>query len=348
MVVASGVEADYIKIQGGKAMRGRCTLKDIAKATGYAKATISNVLNNHKTCFASEETRRKIRAAVVRLGYRPDHFARSLRRRESKIIGILGRSVSGDVQNGQISAIQEAFREAGYLAAYAWGGLDNLESIEDFAKFNADGIVFFDDRDEKAPHLNVPESLRCVCVGSFPFEGIPTVVIDRTEAMRRVVQYLVGLGHRRIVMTMPKPKYSVGRIAGYRTGMEEAGLKSEVRLVKLTEEWGRISALVKERADDFRSATAVVTNSDFVAAEVLGGLREIGLRVPEDCSLVGFNGARVSLTVVPKLTTCRQPREEVARAVVQMLLARVRGESPISQSIVPDLVFRESVAPPPK
>jgi LacI family transcriptional regulator len=327
-------------------VKSRCTLRDIAQETGYAVSTISNVLSDRESCYASQATRKRIREAVERLGYHPDYFARALRRRESRLVGIIGRMLTSEVQADQLAMVQRCLRREGYIAAlfHSAGSLE--ETVSELSRINADGAVLFNDRDSFAWDNTTRVAIPMAAVSGCPIPGVPTAVIDRAEGVKRAVGYLAGLGHRKVLFAARKPKYNAGKLAGYRAGMRAAGLESEETVLTIPERWGETPSFVEENAGLISEVTAIVTSGDAVAAELLSGLRRIGISVPQDCSLIGFNDGRMAVSVSPKLTTCRQPREDLADAVTRTLLAAIRGKKPRGRRFIPELVLRESTAPP--
>jgi LacI family repressor for deo operon, udp, cdd, tsx, nupC, and nupG len=323
----------------------RCTLKDLSQETGYAISTISNVLNNRESCFASKATREKIHEAARRMGYRADHLARALRSGETRIIGVIGHLFSSEVQLEQFRALQDALREAGYIASFMDMRGDIEQTLTDIRSLHVDAVIVFIDRNEASVAKQLSPEAPTIGIGAENIPGIPTVVIDRAEAMKKAVRYLAEFGHRSIAFVTRKPKYNISKLQGYLEGMKEVGLEDYIKVVPLSEIVGRMPAFVKEHAEDFRKLTAVVTNGDQVAAELIAGFRDIGIRVPEDCSVIGFNDVRIAQGVAPQLTTLRQPREELGQAAVAMLMALLQGKKVRNRRIVPDLVIRDSVCP---
>jgi DNA-binding LacI/PurR family transcriptional regulator len=324
----------------------RCTLKDLSKETGYAISTISNVLNDRDSCFASKATREKIKEAAERLGYRADHVARSLRSGETRIVGVACRLFASEVQSEQLNALQRALREEGYIATFIDMKEDLVQTLEEVRIIRADALIIFSSWNETKAAQKITAEVPAIGIGPERMIGIPTVIVDRTEATKIAVRHLADLGHQRIAFVTRKPKGNLSKLRGYLEGMREVGLDDYIKVIPVPEIIGAILPFVREHQEEFRSATAIVTNGDQVAAELLPGLTDVGIRVPRDCSLVGFNDVRIAKGVSPQLTTLRQPREELAKGAVQMMMALIRGKSVRNRRLVPELVVRDSTCPP--
>ena len=325
----------------------RCTLKDLSKETGYAVSTISNVLNDRDSCFASKATRERIKEAAARMGYRADHVARSLRSGQTRIIGVACRLFASEVQSEQLNALQKALRDEGYIASFMDMKEDVAQTLEEMRIIRADAMILFSSWNETKAAQKITAEVPTLGIGPERMIGIPTIIVDRTEGIRIAVRHLADLGHERIAFVTRKPKGNLSKLRGYLEGMREVGLDDHIKVIPVPEIIGAMQPFVRGHKDEFRSVTAIITNGDQVAAELLPGLTDLGIRVPQDCSLVGFNDVRIARGVSPQLTTLRQPREELAKAAVQTMLALIQGKKNVrNRRLIPDLIVRDSTCSP--
>jgi LacI family transcriptional regulator len=325
----------------------RGTLRDISEETGYSVATISGVLNDSPYCCAKDSTRQTIRDAAKRLGYRPNYFGKALRNQQSRMIGLVGPMGTPENHTRQYRGIQEALREKGYVTVLIHAMEDVERAIREFIGIHVDGIVVSRDRDGrqdvKADIVDIP----VVVIGSQPAPGLCSLVIDKKTATKRVTEYLIQLGHRRICFVTRVIGYNRTKYEGYVEAMVEAGLKAEVRAFEsLNRDVLGSGLMVRKNADAFRRATAIVTSGDQVAVEVLHGLNELGISVPRDCSVTGYSDNWSAVSASPPLTTVHAPREDIGPVVAKMLLGLIAGTKVRNRTIVPGLVIRESTAPP--
>ncbi|MCC2308646.1 LacI family DNA-binding transcriptional regulator [Cellulomonas chengniuliangii] len=184
-----------------------------------------------------------------------------------------------------------------------------------------------------------------------PPVGIPTVGSQNWNGGLAATRHLLGLGHRRIaVIAGPSDVMcSRARIDGYRTALDEAGVRVDPALVRHGDffvQGGYDHGLDLLRRED--RPTAIFAGSDLQALGVMRAARELGLRVPEDLSVVGYDDLPLTEWIGPPLTTIRQPLREMAGTATRMVLSLARGESPSNQRIdlATELIVRESTAPP--
>lgn len=337
------------------------TLDDIARKTGYHRTTVSKVLSGDKRCYASAKTRQAIEAAAAELAYVPNYFARSLKMGRSQSIGVVGSLDASGIAGRLFRSLLTGLRGHGYLPLVfecmeasqddAPGRGDLQRALREAVDRKVDGVILIGDSNQ-APLLRLfPDNLPVVAVRSLASPELPCVVADRTEAFASGVRWLFERGHRRIAFQgvdnaaaarNPTNSHTL-KIEGYRREMRRLGLEDESLLLDAPSAYGAVRVSVAERRAHFASISAVLACSDRVAAEVMSGLADCGLRVPEGCSVVGFDDAEFGMALRPRLTTFQPRREEVGAAAVEMLLRRIQGEPVENVIVIPQLVERESV-----
>lgn len=303
------------------------TMRDVAKAAGVSVATVSHVVNNKPGARIGDDARRRVQEAVTALGYRPNALAKTLSRGGSRFIGLVADAIATTPFAGQIihGAQDEAWAH-GYVLLVA--NTDGNEAAENEAiammlEHQVQGILYSTWYHRE---IVVPELLHqadTVLVDCFAEDsGLPAVVPDEEQGGRTATEELLAAGHRRIAFintTTPSPAQS-GRLAGYRSALETAGIDFDDSLVfpaEPAQEGGYATAprIVESKA------TAVFCHNDRVAMGLYDGLREHGLSIPGDIAVMGFDNQDViAAHLRPPLSTVALPHYELGAAGVRVLL----------------------------
>lgn len=328
----------------------RPTMADVARLAGVSQQTVSRVLNDYE--FIKPETRDRVRHAVAQLGYRPNVAARTLATSTSRVIGIVGtdlREHSGTA--GTLWAFQRAAEEAGYgvsIVSLTTIDLDSVRgALDRLHAQGVDGIVVL------APE-NTSVQNALFAVARVPYVTLSAthsapdgVEVDQTTASRMATRHLVELGHRRIVHIAGPRDFvvSAARIDGWRSELAAAGL---VAMPPWYGDWTAPSGY-RAGVEIARSgATAAFAANDQMAQGLLLALHEAGLRVPDDFSVVGFDDIAEAAYFIPPLTTIRQDFAAVGQRLLDVVLAKIRGEEPPHvDPFEPQLVIRRSTGPAP-
>uniref|UniRef100_UPI003D81C6A6 Ancestral LacI Transcription Factor n=1 Tax=Escherichia coli TaxID=562 RepID=UPI003D81C6A6 len=271
--------------------------------------------------------------------------------RRSHTIGVVTTGLSFYGPSQILVGIERAAREHGYslLLATVHEDPDEVEeAINTLRERRVDGIIIV------APHNSEEEAQLAQEAGVPPVvflsaqpPGVPTVSVDQYAGARLATEHLLDLGHRRIALiTGPQDWLEAReRLQGWREALAEAGLPPPA---VLQGDWSAASGYEAARQlleqPDF---TAIFAANDQMALGVLRALHERGLRVPDDVSVVGFDDIPESAYFHPPLTTVRQDFEELGRQAVEQLLEMIEGEEPPPPAVLPpELIVRESTAPP--
>ncbi|WP_159609909.1 LacI family DNA-binding transcriptional regulator [Glutamicibacter sp. JC586] len=303
------------------------TMKDIAKEAGVSVATVSHVVNNKPGARIGEETRQRVHEAVELLGYRTNALAKNLSSGSSRFIGLVADAIATTPFAGQIihGAQDEAWKHGYVLLVANTDGNQAAESdaIAMMLEHQVRGILYSTWYHRE---IEVPDPLlqtdtvlvNCFSTGS----GLPAVVPDEEQGGKTATQELIASGHQRIAFintTTPSPALT-GRLAGYRSALEDAGVAYDKSLVipATPEQEGGYEATTAVVAS---GATAVFCHNDRVAMGLYDGLRVRGLDVPTDVSVVGFDNQEViAAHLRPPLTTVALPHYELGAAGIRVLL----------------------------
>lgn len=358
---------------------GGPTIHDVASAAGVSKATAARALGGYGQ--VSEGARARVTAAASKLHYRPNRRARSMTSRWTRTIGV----VVGDIQlpffATTVRAIDDAAQAAGWEMVLANTNEDlgrERAVVRVLHEERVDGLIIATASSEEGGHLRELVDLKVpVVLLDRRTQGldVDAVVTDNRAAMSRAVKLLVRLGHRRIAIVgttgwTPLPvlarpghlsraerdrarvlaelKPALARYQGYVDGMLAADLPIDDRLIRQAD-YSRESAAVQALSllDQVDRATAIVTTDSLVTMGVLTAIRQAGLRMPDDVSLIGFDDADWATVMVPPLTVIAQPVRELGTRAARRLLARIAGDAgPFEvHTLLNRLVVRESTGP---
>lgn len=302
-------------------------MRDVAKAAGVSIATVSHVINDKPGARIGEETRQRVHDAVAELGYRPNALAKTLSQGTSRFIGLVADQIATTPFAGQIihGAQDEAWKHGFVLLVANTDGNAEVENdaIAMMLEHQVRGILYSSWYHRE---ITVPAALHqtdSVLVDCFaPGSGLPAVVPDEVQGGRTATDELIDAGHRRIAFvntTTPSPAQT-GRLTGYREALTTAGIDVDDALVFRASPEQEGGYLATPQIIE-SGATAVFCHNDRVAMGVYDGLREHGLRIPEDIAVIGFDNQDViAAHLRPTLSTVALPHYELGAVGVRVLL----------------------------
>jgi LacI family transcriptional regulator len=336
----------------------RVLMDDVAARAGVSVTTVSHVLNEVPGKRIRGETRDRVRQAADELGYMLNGVARSLRTRRSQVIAMIGDEVAiTPFAVGIIVGAQEAASKFGWLLVHVTTGVDRsseLAEIQALRQRQVDGFLYTRMYHREVTLPEVLHGLPVVIVdGTSPDRAVSSVVPDEFGGGRTAARELIRHGHTKIafINNVDDIPASRGRLAGYRSGLEEAGLEFRMEYVlraasDATGGLGAARALLN--LDD--RPQAIFCFNDRMAMGVYHAAHERGLRIPEDLSVVGFdNQPNIADGLFPNLTTVALPHYEMGTLGVRTLveqLTRPADSEPSQVALACPLIRRESVGPP--
>lgn len=329
------------------------TMKEIAKEAGVSQPAVSLVLNGRgKASRICDTTRERILAAAKRLGYHRNEVARAMKTGRTNIIGIIGSLDSGYSME-IIKGISEAATSDGYTLKLL--STNNIESMSNVCRQcleqRLDGIIV---RSVTEDGLTImmrelsPHQVPMVFVGNIQSRDAHLHVgSDDRKGVMQAVDHLIGLGHRRIIFfdNIMLEHAINSRRQGFVDGMRKHGLTAEHQVQEIAFEGGPRTQDIKTTLQQ-RKPTAVVCVCDFTAMRVLQAAASLGLRVPEDLSVVGFGNLDFAEYANPSLTTIAQPFVAMGRQASELLIAKIAGLDVPPERILPvKLLVRQSTMP---
>ncbi len=336
--------------------KGGVTLVDVAKLAGVSVMTASRALSGEG--YASEETRTKVQAAAKQLGYTPNALARMMKGGKTNVIGVVVNDVSSSVINCFVTALSEEVRKFD-MDLFIYNSLGDLgggkgQRVSQMLHGLWDGLIFVMPRmtDDYLETLEQGSS-PVVMINYFRTEtSLPVVRGDNVNGAHDAVSHLIELGHRRIgfIRGSSYTGQSDQRERGYAAALADAGIELDPALVyqgNFNEQSGIDGTHYLLALEN--PPTAIFAANDGMAIGVMNALREKGLRIPEDISVIGFDDIPAASMTRPPLTTLRHPFEAMAHATVQELVRRIRGEPGRRHRIEfpSEFVMRESTGPAP-
>lgn len=333
------------------------TIQDVARQAKVSAATVSRVLSNPER--VSEATRERVNAAVRDTGYTINQAARSLRMRAARTILIALPDIGNPFYSTVLDAVvdEAASRGYGVLVANRFAGDASRVLSDYFLSSRADGLLLFDGGvDISLLQVLSTTDGHAPLVVSFdevPRPDVAAVLVDNLEAAERAVEHLFGLGHRTIGHIIgpsrnadPNPRH-----IGFKKAMKRLGLDVRPEWMpsgNYSMQSGVAAAEMLLRAPSL--PTAVFSSNDEMAIGFISRMREAGLHCPQDISVIGFDDIAVAENFWPRLTTMRQPREQIGRLVTESLIDILEGAAapgaPRRITLRSDLVIRDSTRAP--
>jgi DNA-binding LacI/PurR family transcriptional regulator len=323
-------------------MRGeRVTSVDVARRAGVSQSTVSLVFSGKAPGRISARTEAAVREAAEELGYRPNAAARALKTGAARTVALVVPDITNPFFGGLLRGAQTAARAAGYAVALIdtdndrdWGAA----SAEALRAGPADGLLLFEVDPPPRSHGSEP-----IVVIESDSRGHPSVRLDAERGTEEALRHLLELGHRRIghvASVHDRPTFRLRRRAVDRlVGADAARIGSEFTL-----DGARSASVELLRAEP--DLTAVYCDDDVIAAGAYLAARELGLRIPDELSVVGFDGLDIGRVLDPPVTTVVADAGELGRVAFELLVAQLGGGRPRSRVLPVALEVRGSTAAP--
>jgi len=330
------------------------TIADVALEAGVSVATVSRVIN-HKGSV-SQETTQRVEEAIAKLSYEPNILARNFRKSESRVILILAPNITNPYYSQILTGIGFSARRLGYsFMICTTGGESDQERdfLNMLAKKKADGAIMLATGMSRGDIEHYAANYPIVqCSEYYPDTSVAHVAVDNYRSAYQVVEYLLSLGHRRIATISSVNNYpsTQQRLAGYRDALLQAGIKPEGALVRYGSfDYSFSSGLAASQSllqqDD--RPTAIFCISDMLALGAINGAQNMGIQVPQDLSVVGFDDVAHATMFRPHITTMAQPCYEIGQRATELLYRLMRSEPCPCQGVMLEcqMVMRDSCKP---
>lgn len=326
----------------------RVTLADVARKAGVSTQTVSRVINNKREI--SEETRQRVLKVIQELGYRPNRIARSLVTQQTFTIGLLIPDIANPFYSEVTRGAEDAAWDCGYnvlLCNTDGNPQREVNSLQLLEETQADGVIIVSPRMETEKLFPLLENFHAAVLVNrqAPAEIAGVARVDDFEGGFMAVSHLIEQGRQNIgFLAGPSDIFSgLERVRGGQAALEAAGLPfhSEWCLPGSLREGGY--RLTRELLYTYPEINALVCFNDVIAVDALNACKEMGLRIPEDIALVGFDDTTMARFVSPALTTLGVNKETLGASAARLLLDRLQGKAVQGEVILkPQLIIRDS------
>jgi len=337
------------------------SISEVARRAGVSIATASRVVSE-SGYPVSAQTRERVLDAARALDYVPNALARGLLKSQTPLVGVIVHDITDPYFSEIVRGVEDGAEGSGYLVISCSSERDAAREssyVRLLRQVRAAAIIFagsgLDDpalNAELPKHLDAMREAGAAVVHLSPHAlGKPEISVDNVGGIAAMIHELVGLGHRRIAfLSGPVALYVArDRLAGYRRGLDEAAISYDDRLVINTGFTAEAGARAVDVLLDSRVAfTALSCANDLLALGALQRLHELGVRVPEQVSVAGFDDISVAPMTAPSLSTVRLPLRELGRRGFEFADAVLHGETPKPIVMPTNVVLRDSTGAPPE
>jgi LacI family transcriptional regulator len=332
------------------------TISDVAKRAGVSTMTVSRVINH--SGYISQDTLERVEKAIADLGFVPNALARSLRFKQTKTIALVLTDITNPFFTTVARGVEDASSENGFTVMFCntdESEAEEAENLNTLLQKQVDGVLLVPagSSNESINYLQERNIPVVVLDRRVPDVKVDTVRCDSIPGAFEMTQHLLDLGHRRIGLISGPMKISTSedRVTGYLQAMHAAGIEIDPEwihygLFTQTSGYQLAQKLIKLKP----RPTAIVAGNNFIAIGAYAALREAGLHIPNDISLVTFDDLHSRLVLEPFLTTVDQPAYEMGYEATRLLLEYMSAEPPMEprEIILPTrLIIRSSSGKPP-
>jgi len=331
--------------------KSQVTLHDVAELAGVSHQTVSRVINNNER--VRPETREKVEAAILELGYRPNAIARSMVQGNTHTLGCISPNLTDPVFARIIESAQAEARRLGFFILI--GSASTVEEVkpllDELLNRRVDGLIVLNARDDERYKLLVPlaeAGSPIVYVKNSPVEEpVSSVRCDDIKGGYLATKHLLDLGHKKIaiILGLENEQCTSERLEGYQKALAEAGLTiSDNLIVKGNWSSQSGSGAVEKLLSRSENFSAIFALNDRMAAGAIRSIREAGYHIPEDYSVIGYDNGPLASLIDPPLTTIQQPLEHFGEQAANILIKSIQetNHKPIDICITPELIRRNS------
>ena len=326
------------------------TIKEVAKMAEVSSATVSRFLNN--SGYVGEEARKRILKVIEETGYVPSENAKSLRTKQTKVIGVILPKISTETSSRLVRGLDEVLAKEGYQILLANSGLSAEKEIEHLRLLKSrdvDGIILSATTNGAGLKAEIQRLDIPVVVVGQEVDDTPNVIFDEYQAAKDMVKHLIDHGHERIGfigVSEEDPAVGVLRKKGYLQAMQEKNLPIEESWIEKGIFDVESGAVAMERMMGAAvRPTAVFAVTDRLAIGAMNYVKSIGLRIPEDIAFAGIGASELSRYITPSLTTMDYQNKESGRVAAGLILEAIKrgGSSPEKRLINVRLLQGDSV-----
>lgn len=332
-------------------MRQKVTIDDVARRAGVSKQTVSRAINDKGDI--SPITRERILVLVKEMGYRPNRMAQAMNTSRSHMIGLVVPDITNPFFPEIVRAVQDAAMENGYTTLICnTVNSSEIEVLNDLVTHGIDGLITFTHRanDEAVADFADRFGPMLIINREFTHQNVTTLMVDNTAGACLAVEHLAGLGHKTIGMlsTDLATLSQTRRVQGYKEGLREAGLEFDESLLvqadpTLAGGLKAAKALLERRPD----VTAIFAYNDLMGVGAIRACKDLGLKVPEEISIIGFDDIQLASMISPALSSVHVDKYEMGRKAFERIYNLIQEPASTRDMIgmKPKIIQRESSGP---
>jgi len=302
------------------------TIKDIAKMAEVGVGTVSRVINNHPS--VKDETKKKVLKIIEEVNYKPNELARDLKRKKNNVIGILITGYPNPFFDDVIGGIDRELKKEGLSSLIRYTELEDFQvAVSTLIDYDVKGIIYLGGKSkDNLEGIKIPLVLASTTIDSSCSDKFHMVSIDNRKAAYESVKFLIDRDCKKIgiIISNYEDELALERIKGYKDAIQEANLNYEIICEgEYTAKGGYEGAkkmFKKEKPD------AIFAISDLMAIGATRYILESGYKVPDDISIIGFDGIEESKYYYPSITTIEQPRKLMGEMAAKLLIEDVKNE----------------------
>lgn len=325
------------------------TIEDIAKLANTSVATVSRVINNDM--HVSPATRKRVQKVIAENDYRPNFAGKNLRQNKTYQLLAVLPTITNPFFSRVIEGLSDTADQNGYSLTFVVSDRDVKKEksyLDRLMSKVVDGMVLFYPSIDAKTIESYSKNYPVVCIGTTGTSKVSRAGINDFEAAREAIDYLIGLGHRRIALLsdMQPLAFNAERERGCRAAMFGAGLELPEDMILRCSGKKNAAELVEELMKRPDPPTAVFSFSDTYAIPALKHLTDLGFKVGEEIDIMGFDNIEFAQFVTPSLTTVSQPGYQLGESAFKLLLEKMEDISTISKEIVfpHEIVIRDSTS----
>lgn len=325
------------------------TIEDIAKLANTSVATVSRVINNDM--HVSPATRKRVQKVIAENDYRPNFAGKNLRQNKTYQLLAVLPTITNPFFSRVIEGLSDTADQNGYSLTFVVSDRDVKKEksyLDRLMSKVVDGMVLFYPSIDAKTIESYSKNYPVVCIGTTGTSKVSRAGINDFEAAREAIDYLIGLGHRRIALLsdMQPLAFNAERERGCRAAMSGAGLELPENMILRCSGKKNAAELVEELMKRPDPPTAVFSFSDTYAIPALKHLTDLGFKVGEEIDIMGFDNIEFAQFVTPSLTTVSQPGYQLGESAFKLLLEKMEDINTISKEIVfpHEIVIRDSTS----
>ncbi|MGX7025233.1 LacI family DNA-binding transcriptional regulator [Vagococcus hydrophili] len=320
----------------------RPKLEDVAKEANVSKTTVSRVLNNRG--YLSQETIKKVNEAIKKLNYQPNVVARQLFNKKTNIIGLIFPTVANPFFGELIEALEQKLYAAGYKVLIG-SSMNNPQKEADFLNQllseQVDGLIVGTHNQGIQEYRS--ENLPVVSIDRVMNKDIPVIESDNYAGGVLATKRLIESGAKNILHTNGPIKLETPakrRREAYEDTMREFGLEPQTIVLDFNISYLEKREIFEKMFTDYPEVEGIFASNDIDAALILQVAKKLGKNVPKDLLVVGYDGTKMTRSILPELTTIVQPINEIAETAIQVLQQRINKEMTEDEYILPVSLYK--------